>query len=247
MKKKNENEEFGESDFIRHVWKEMKRQEKTNPAMALLHERLSGDLKLIGLTGGIASGKSTVSGLLKKQGLPVIDADRIARQIFKPGTPTCKKVIESFGKEIISKNASIDRAKLATIVFNNPAKKHLLESLTHPEIFRQILKKTKELRKKHKRIIVDAALLFESGLDQQMDQIILVKVSPEIQIRRLMQRDHLSEEEAQKRIRSQMPAEEKEKLAHFVIDNSGTREETFRQLEKIIFSPHGFSLYRRSR
>ncbi len=219
--------EFTESDLVDDLWKTMRNQEKANPAIALLHERLEGSFKLVGLTGGIASGKSTLSKIFEEAGVPVIDADQVARDIVKPGSKAHKAILEKFGREILLPNKEIDRPKLASIVFSDPARCRELETITHPEIFRQIARRIRTLKKERnpKIIVVDAALLFESELFKNMDRIVLVKTPPEIQRKRLMERDGMTEIEAQRRIASQMPDEEKEKLSNFVLDNSGTKED----------------------
>lgn len=233
MKKKTKN--FQETDFIDVVWKTMKDQEKKNPALGILHERLDGNFRLVGLTGGIASGKSTVSGFFKKLRIPVIDADQMARDSVKPNTKAYREILKTFGKEVMKKDRTLDRARLSEIVFSNPSKKERLEKLTHPEIFKRILKKIREIKKQgHPLAIVDAALLFESGLNQQMDKTILIHANPEIQLQRLKSRDGLSEDQAKKRIGVQMPDSQKERLADYIIDNSGSPEETYRQLLEVI-------------
>ncbi len=234
MKNKSKKK-FRKTDFISAVWKTMKDQEKKNPALGILHERLDGNFRLLGLTGGIASGKSTVSDFFKKLRIPVIDADQMARESVKPNTKTYREILKTFGKEIVQKDRSLDRERLGEIVFSNPSKKEKLEKLTHPEIFKKILRKIREIKKQgYPLIVVDAALLFESGLHQQMDKTILIRTRPEIQRQRLMTRDGLSADQAGKRIQAQMPDSEREKLANYIIDNSGSPEETYRQLLEVI-------------
>lgn len=212
----------------------MKGQEK-DPSVALLHERLEGTIRLIGLTGGIASGKSTVASFFRKAGIPLIDADEIARLVVKPKTAVYREIVASFGEGILSLNGEIDREKLGKIVFSDDSKKRLLESITHPEIFREILKQIRGHKKRKARaVVVDAPLLFESGLDRFMHKNLLVRVHPTIQMKRLMARDKFSEVEAWQRILSQMPTPEKERLADVVIDNSGSREETGQRVTGLI-------------
>ncbi len=226
-KKYSRKKIFKESDFVDHVWSVMKDQEKTNPLLELLHERLTSSLTLIGLTGGIACGKSLVSGFFRDLGMPVIDADQIARQVVEPGQEAYQKILTHFG--------TLHRAQLAEIIFSDPEKKKVLESITHPAIFKEIAEQVRQLiGQGQQKIVIDAALLFESGLDKQMDWKILVRVDPVLQLKRLIERDHLSELQAKTRLEAQMPPSEKEKLAHFVIDNSGTPEDTRKQLLLII-------------
>lgn len=206
----------------------MEDQARENPAVALLHERIESDLKLIGLTGGIACGKSTVSGMMRELGLPVIDADQIARDVVRPGEPAYRAIVEEFGRDILNDDATIDREKLGALVFANEEKRKLLESLTHPHVFRAIAEEVRRLARERraKAIVIDAALLFESGLSDSMDETVVVSVPEEIQRARLMERDGLSLEDARRRIASQMPTAQKEELAKYILDNSGDRDTT---------------------
>lgn len=213
----------------------MKKQEKSRPEIALLHERLEGSLRLVGLTGGIASGKSTVSLLFKESHIPLIDADEIARQVVQPRKEAYRQIVKSFGEGILNVDGSLDRNRLGEIVFGDDAKKKLLESITHPPILKEIAKKVAVFKKKKARVVViDAALLFESGLSHYTHKNILVRIHPDVQLKRLMERDHFSASDAWQRILSQMPSAEKEKHCDFVIDNSGTPEETRRQVKEIM-------------
>jgi dephospho-CoA kinase len=213
----------------------MKGQAKKSPEVALLHERLEGKIRMIGLTGGIASGKSTVARFFKEAKIPLIDADEIAREVVRPGEKAYREIVQSFGEGILKEDRTLDRENLGRIVFGDESKRSLLESITHPEIFKEINKRVQALKKrKAKAAVVDAALLFESGLHRHMHKNILVRVDPEVQLRRLMKRDSLSEIQAWQRVLSQMPTPEKEKFADFVIDNSGSPEETRRQVLEIL-------------
>ena len=215
----------------------MMEQERENPSIALLHERMSGNLLLLGLTGGIASGKSTVTRFFQDVGVPVIDADQVARDVVQPGRKAFQAIVERFGPEILQEDRQIDRIGLGSIVFSDETARKDLEGITHPEIVREIAKRVRGIRAPENKsspppkiIVVDAALLFESGLHSAMDKNILIRVEPELQMRRLIARDGLSVPEAEQRIQSQLPNDEKEKLAHYVIDNSGSPEETRRQV-----------------
>lgn len=206
----------------------MEDQARENPAVALLHERIESDLKLIGLTGGIACGKSTVSGMMRELGLPVIDADQIARDVVRPGEPAYRAIVEEFGRDILNDDATIDREKLGALVFADEEKRKKLEALTHPPVFRAIAEEVRRLARERraKAIVIDAALLFESGLSDSMDETVVVSVPEEIQRARLMERDGLSLEDARRRIASQMPTAQKEELAKYILDNSGDRDTT---------------------
>jgi len=188
---------------------------------------------LIGLTGGIASGKSKVSSYLRSRGAFVIDADRIARKIVEPYKNAWKKIVEIWGEEILSPDLSLDRSRLGAIVFSDKEALERLNAITHPEIIREI---EYELREKsfEELIILDAPLLIEAGLCDVVDEVWLVSVTVENQLERLCKRDDISREEAKKRINSQMPLKEKEKYAHLIIDNNGTWEETGAFMEDIL-------------
>ena len=215
-------------------------QERQNPAIALLHERIAENIFLIGLTGGIATGKSTVSRFLQQSGIPVIDADEIARDVVRPGQKAHASIVEKFGRDILQENGEIDRERLGALVFSDERARRDLEAITHPEIFREIARRIRDITSagshaaRHKMIVIDAALLFESGLYQSMDKNILIRTEPELQIQRLMTRDGLSEAEARRRIESQWVHEDKESLANFVIDNSRSPEETQSQISDVL-------------
>ncbi|PTY80142.1 dephospho-CoA kinase [Heyndrickxia sporothermodurans] len=190
---------------------------------------------IIGLTGGIASGKSTVSAMLKAKGYTIVDADIAAREVVNIGEDAYYGIIEAFGKEILLEDGNIDRKKLGSIVFHNTDKRLLLNSIVHPAVRNYMQKKKAEAIEAGKQtIIMDIPLLFESKLTYMVDKTILVFVDPNIQKERLMKRNHLSEEDAIARIRSQMPLKEKIQLSDAVIDNNETLEETKKQLNKII-------------
>lgn len=193
-------------------------------------------LTVIGLTGGIASGKSTVSALLKEKGAAIIDADKIAREIMTKCKPAWHEVVDYFGDEILNEDKNdIDRKKLADIVFSDKAKLEVLNSITHPKIIEEIKRQVEEYKKAGKKIIViDAALLIEAGLNKIVDEVWVVAVNEEVQLQRLMTREKgITKDEAVKRIKSQMPLTEKLKFADRVIDNNSTIEETKNQVDKI--------------
>ncbi|NLZ54481.1 MAG: dephospho-CoA kinase [Thermoanaerobacteraceae bacterium] len=190
---------------------------------------------VIGLTGGIASGKSTVSLLLKKKGAVIIDADEIARHIMQPGKPAWIKVVNHFGQQIINEDKDIDRSRLADIVFSDKEQLKLLNSFTHPEIINEIKERLEHYKSlQEKVIILDAALLLEVGLHRVVDEVWVVEVDEKIQLERLMAREkNLDVKQAMDRIKSQMPQKEKIRYAHRVIDNSGSIEDTKVQVDKI--------------
>lgn len=192
-------------------------------------------MKVIGLTGGIASGKSTVSQLMREKGIPVICADELARRVAEPGQSAYQKIIKNFGLTVLHPDKTINRSKLAALVFSSSQKLKKLNSLIHPAIIKEMKKEIQELKKKKEKIIIlDIPLLYEEKLDRLCDKVIVVYVPEEIQRERLKKRDNLSDQEITSRLTSQMPIDEKKKLADLVIDNSEALEETKRQLEVVL-------------
>lgn len=188
-----------------------------------------------GLTGGIATGKSTVAGMLKELGCRIVDTDLIARDIVQPGQPAFLEIVEKFGEVVLDKNGILDRELLRKIIIDNPKKRELLNSITHPKIGLEVLRQVDKHRLNGSRmpIIVDVPLLFEAGWHSLFPAIILVYVPVEAQIRRLMARDRLTREEAQRTLTFQMNIEEKKNRAHYIIDNSGTIEETRARVKEL--------------
>lgn len=190
---------------------------------------------IIGLTGGIASGKSTVSKMFQKRGIPVVDADQIAREVVERGKEAYEKIVGAFGREILNEDGSINRAKLGSIVFQHKTKRELLNSIVHPAVRKEMKKKQEQfVLQGAKAVVLDIPLLFESDLTHLVDKIIVVYVNENTQLQRLMKRNHLSKEEALARINAQMPLKEKIKMADEVIDNEGEFNDTERQLEEIL-------------
>ena len=188
-------------------------------------------MQVIGLTGGIASGKSTVSRILKNAGAVIIDADRIARDVVKKGLPAYQEIIDTFGDNVLLADGEIDRAVLGDIIFNDPQKKQLLNRIVHPYVSKETNLQLKHIEKTHPNtiVILDIPLLMEAQMHRDLSEVIVVYVPEHTQIKRLMRRDGISEADARARVRSQMPIEEKKDLATIVIDNSGTRENTRKQ------------------
>ncbi|MBS4216877.1 dephospho-CoA kinase [Bacillus sp. FJAT-49711] len=191
--------------------------------------------KMIGLTGGIASGKSTVSNMLKKRGFTILDADLASRVVVEPGQKAYGQIIEVFGKNILNEDKMINRAKLGSIIFNDDEKRKTLNSIVHPAV-RECLNdwKIQALDKGKNTIIYDIPLLYESNLTYLVEKVIVVFVDPHIQLQRLLNRNGLTEEEAKARISSQLPIQEKVNLADAIINNNGTIENTERQLNDLI-------------
>jgi len=182
----------------------------------------------VGLTGSIAVGKSHVCDVFRELGCRVLDADRTARDVVRKGTPGLSKIVEAFGQSVIAADGELDRPKMAAIVFADEEKRLLLNSIVHPLVFEaqnQWLA-DREAEDPDGIAIVDAALMIESGGYKRFDKLIVVWCEPDIQLQRLKRRDRLSEDEAEKRVRSQMPQDEKKKFADFLIDTSGSFEST---------------------
>jgi len=187
----------------------------------------------IGLTGGIAAGKSTVANLLVQRGALLIDLDRIAREIVEPGRPALAQIAQRFGQAVLRADGSLDRQKLGAIVFADPLKRRELERITHPAI-RAVMKQRMEENEREapdRLTVVDVPLLYESGLEDRFERVMVVYVPRRTQLERLIRRDRLTPEEAERRLNAQMDIEEKRQRADFVIDNSGSLEETERQVE----------------
>jgi len=178
---------------------------------------------IIGLTGGIASGKSTVSSYLSELGAAVIDSDKIAHNVLKDPI-AYNRIISEFGSNILDDNAMINRSNLGKIIFNNPDKRKELEKITHPLIISKIHKKIEDFQKKNRIVILDAPLLFEANLDKIVDKTWVVYVDNKTQIKRLMNRNNLNYKEAKKRIDSQLSLEKKRIMADVVINNTGSIE-----------------------
>lgn len=192
---------------------------------------------ILGLTGGIASGKSTVSALLRERGITVIDADQIARQVVEPGMPAYEAIVRHFGTEILQPDRSINRKKLGEIVFSNESERHILNGIVHPEVRKVMREQAEAAERAGERIVVmDIPLLFESKLQHMVDKIAVVYVPAPVQLERLMKRDALDEQQAMKRLQAQLPIEWKKEHADYVIDNQGTLEETKRQVEQLLLA-----------
>jgi len=189
----------------------------------------------IGLTGSIATGKSLVARQFRELGIDTIDYDLLSREVVKPGLPAWREIVEYFGKDILLANQNIDRSKLGKIIFNNTSKRENLESFIHPRVYEAADRKEELIIKSDPNAVIihEVPLLFEVGRDKYMDKTVMVFCSEANQLKRLMSRDKLSEEEAMRRIRSQMSVEEKRKYADYVIDNNGTKNETKLQALKL--------------
>jgi len=188
----------------------------------------------LGLTGGIASGKSAVAAMLRDMGFAVLDADSLAHKLIEPGQPAYDEVVREFGESILAPGGRVDRAKLSAIVFNDRAKLDRLNAIVHPRVAEVIFSQFEAWKRAGIRdaVFVEAALLIESGIHKSLDGLVVAWCSPEQQLDRLVTRG-LSEAEAKRRIASQLPVEEKLQLANDRIDCSGPLEETRRQVEAL--------------
>jgi dephospho-CoA kinase len=183
---------------------------------------------IAGLTGGIATGKSTVASIFKSAGAIIIDADQIARQVVRKGQPAWHEIVQYFGRNVLLPDGEINRILLGDLVFNNHEKKEVLNRIVHPRVRKETDKRLKQIEKDTPNavVIVDVPLLFEADMTKGLSEVIVAYAPEHIQLQRLRRRDNLSEKDAVARIRSQMPIERKKKLASIVIDNSSTRELT---------------------
>lgn len=190
-------------------------------------------MKWIGLTGGIASGKSTVAEIIGKNGIPVVNADHVAHLALDPGTATYNQIVRTFGSQILSEDKTIDRARLGTLVFKNEPQRLQLEKIVHPFVRQKVAEIKKDLANKgHKAAVYDVPLLFEKSMEKDFEQILLVYCDPETQIQRLMKRNAMTREQAELRLKSQIPLENKKKMAHVVFDNN----RTLKDLEVQVFN-----------
>jgi dephospho-CoA kinase len=193
-------------------------------------------MKIIGITGGIGSGKTTVTEFLKGKGYQVVDADMIARKIVEPGTEVLGQLVSHFGGSILHNDGSLNRKRLAELAFVNPAKKDELDWITHGAILENITQEINNIRIQlnPKLVFVDAALLIETGLYKKMDEVWLVTAHEALRIQRVVARDRLDAERVKQRIRAQMSDEQKARHSFRIINNAGTKEELYNALEKIL-------------
>ncbi len=202
---------------------------------------------LVGLTGGIASGKSTAGKIFRELGVHMIDADQVSRDVVAPSLPALDEIVEAFGPEILGENRELDRAALGALIFADPKKRLTLERIIHPRIAEEIDRRVEELRRRSPEgiIMVDAALTIEVGNQDRYEYLVVVYTDEATQLRRLTERDGLENSEARRRIEAQMPLERKVEYADFVIDNGGSAEElraeverVFRELERLRLARH---------
>jgi dephospho-CoA kinase len=191
--------------------------------------------RIFGLTGGVASGKSTVAAMFAELGARIIDADRVAHEVIRAPQPAYHEIVRHFGFEILDAQGEIDRKRLAAVVFADPEKLRTLNGIVHPRVLDRVaqLEEAFLLAEPRAVVLVDAALLYEAGVADRFRKIIVTWCRPEQQLERLMAKMGLSREEAERRIAVQMPAEEKRRRADYVIDCSGELEATRRQVDDL--------------
>ncbi|MGG4265601.1 dephospho-CoA kinase [Peribacillus simplex] len=195
--------------------------------------------QIIGITGGIASGKSSVSLYLQELGFTIVDADLASRAVVEPGEEAYHQVVEAFGEDILLPDGNIDRVKLGSIIFHDQEKRLLLNGIVHPAVRNWMRLKTEEaLAAGKKTVFMDIPLLFESKLTFMVEKTILIYVDEQVQLERLMNRNGLSEKDALARIHSQMPLADKKALADAVIDNNGDIKETKKQVRALLSEWH---------
>ena len=188
----------------------------------------------LGLTGGIACGKSTVSAMLAERGAKIVDADQTAREVVLPGEAALEAIVAVFGQAVLNEDGTMNRSALGSIVFSDPQRLTQLEAILHPAIRTRMWGRINayEQEDPNQLIVADIPLLYETGQASLYDGIMVVYVPREIQIERLMSRNSITAEQAEQRIALQMDIEEKRQLANYVIDNSGTLEQTVLQVER---------------
>ncbi|GMK39029.1 dephospho-CoA kinase [Paenibacillus sp. CCS19] len=189
----------------------------------------------IGLTGGIACGKSTVSAMLTELGAHIVDADRVAREVVLPGEPALQAIVEKFGQAVLSEDGTLNRPALGSIVFGQAERLRELEAITHPAIRQRMREQMEQAERLEANpiIVADIPLLLETKQQSSYEGVIVVYVPHHVQLERLMNRNGLSAEEAERRIGLQMDIEQKRSMADWVIDNSGTLEETRKQVQQL--------------
>jgi dephospho-CoA kinase len=188
---------------------------------------------LVGLTGGIGTGKSTVARMLEKRGAVVFDADVLARQAVAPGTPGFDQVVERFGPNVLAPGGGLDREALASIVFSDPAARRDLEGIVHPEVRRMFAEGCEEYRDSDRVVVFSAPLLVETGMHTAFDLLIVVSAPVASQIERLMRDRGMGERDVQARIAAQLPLEAKAEVADILVDNEGSLEDLERRVERV--------------
>lgn len=189
----------------------------------------------VGLTGGIASGKSTVDRMLVELGAHLVDTDQLARRVVEPGSPALAEIAQAFGPEMITADGNLDRPRMRAMAFGDERARARLNAIVHPRINQMVAAELARLAEEDPQgvAIVDVPLLFETGGEKRFDCTVLVYVPEPVQLRRLMARDHCAAQAAQEALKAQMPLENKKKKADFLVDNSGGLDETLKQVQRL--------------
>jgi dephospho-CoA kinase len=191
-------------------------------------------MKLVGLTGGIATGKSTVAAILRALGADIVDADQLAREIVRPGEPAWKEIVQRFGKEVLRSDQTLDREKLRKLIFTDDEARKALAAIMHPKIRDLATRRIRQLADQGSQMIVyEAPLFFENQAQRWLRPVIVVACDAEVQERRLRERDRLTAEQIGQHLRAQMPLSEKRKLADYVIENNGSIEELEKKVREL--------------
>jgi dephospho-CoA kinase len=192
-------------------------------------------VRVLGLTGNIGAGKSTVARLLAAHGIPVIDADQLAREVVQPGQPALAEIAARFGQKVLNPDGTLDRKAMAAVVFNDPAERAALNAIVHPRIAEATASRLAELaREGQPTAVYEAALIVENGLDRGLDGLIVVTAPEDVQLARLLERDKMSEAEARARLAAQLPASVKLERATFVVENHGSLAELEAQVARLL-------------
>ena len=190
-------------------------------------------MRVLALTGGIGSGKSTVLEMFAALGAEVVDADQLARELVQPGQPALAEIAQAFGPSMLLPDGSLDRGRLGSLIFGDTTARLRLNAITHPRIRRRIMEEIEARRPRDGVLVLDIPLLYENGLANLAEAVVVVWVDPKTQLTRLVERNGLSEEDARRRIAVQRPLDEKRALAELVVDNNGSLAETRRQVAEI--------------
>lgn len=190
---------------------------------------------VIGLTGSIASGKSTISKMFKEMDIPVIDADQISRDVVEPGEPAYESIVQQFGREVLHEDGYLDRKKLGKVIFSSEEKRKQLNEIVHPQVREEMVRRREQYKQEeYAAVVLDIPLLFESKLTDYVEKTLVIYVDERTQLQRLMERDRSNRNDAKERIAAQIPVKKKAEMADAVIDNNGTIEESFQQLRDIL-------------
>ena len=197
------------------------------------HKARRDSMTVLGLTGSFGSGKSVVARMFAALGAIIIDADEIAKEVVKPGTPAFQEIVQAFGREVVDEQGALDRKRLAAMVFQDAAKREMLNRIVHPRVRKRELELLSQY-KDNPLVVLSVPLLFENNMEHLVDKVVVVVVNEAERMRRLTeQQEGLTPDEIQRRLQAQMPQEEKRKRANFVIDNSGSLEEAQAQVKQL--------------